>query len=95
MAVASFYNRKLAQSPETVARMSIAAIKKGTFLITTTFGLGPILVTLTRGFAPSESFLRNLLEAICTGPLRVISYISQALIYWRLNRIHRKHNLVK
>lgn len=94
MAVASFYDRKLAQSPQSVANILIAGVKRGTFLITTTFGLGPILVTLTRGYAPSESFLWNLLEAMFAGPLRLTSYISQSLIYWNLRRIHRKYNPV-
>ncbi|KAG0624241.1 hypothetical protein M758_3G233100 [Ceratodon purpureus] len=92
MRVASFYNRKYAQSSEAVANISIAGIKKGTFLITTTLGLGPILVILTRGFAPSDSFTWNLFEAVCAGPLRIISYFSQAEIYWSLRRIYRKHN---
>lgn len=95
MAAASFYNRKIAQSPDTVAKMSLAAIKRGTFMLTTTFGLGPILVLLTRGFAPSESFLWNLVEAICAGPMRIISYISMTLIHWNLKRIHRQYNPVK
>jgi len=63
MQFASFFNRDIAQSPQTVARIILAGIKSGTFLITTTPGLGPICVTLTRGFAPAESFLRNLFEA--------------------------------
>lgn len=92
MGVASFYNRKSAQSPETVAKIALSGIKRGTFLITTTFGLGPILVILTRGFAPSESFLLNLVEALLAGPARIISYFSQAKIYWSLRSIHRKYN---
>jgi 3-dehydrosphinganine reductase len=92
MRVASFYNRKYAQSPESVANILISGIKKGSFLITTTFGLGPILVILTRGYAPSDSFLWNLVEAILAGPARIISYFSQAEIYWSLRKIHRKHD---
>ena len=90
--MASFYNRKQAQSPDTVARIVIAGIKKGTFLITTTPGMGPFLVVLTRGFGSSDSFLRNLVEAICAGPVRIVSYFANAVVYQRLKKIHSKHN---
>jgi len=93
MEVASFYNRKQAQSPEAVAKIAIAGIKKGTFLITTTPGLGPTLVLLTRGFAPSDSFLVNLMEAILAGPLRFLTYLAQASVAQKLKSIHREHNL--
>lgn len=92
MKVASFYNRKHAQSPEEVASISIDGIKKGKFIITTTPVLGPILVILTRGFSPSDSFLQNLVEAICAGPMRMISYITQFDMCRRLKKIHYEHN---
>jgi 3-dehydrosphinganine reductase len=90
MKAASFYNRKQAQTPETVAGIALAGIKKGTFLITTTPGLGPTLAVLTRGFAPSDSFLVNLVEAIVIGPLRLITYLAQAGLAKELKSIHRK-----
>lgn len=93
MKVASFYNREQAQSPDTVAKFLIAGIKKGTFMITTTPGLGPILVVLTRGFGSSDSFLRNLVEAIFAGPMRFISYFTYADLNRKLKKIHRQHNL--
>jgi len=91
MKVASFYNRKQAQSTEFVADIAIAGIKKGTFLITTTPGLGPALVLLTRGFAPSDSFLVNLVEAIFAGPVRFLTYLSHVSLTYQLKSIHRKH----
>lgn len=92
MEVASFYKREQAQSPDTVAKIAIAGIKKGTFLTTTTPGLGPTLVLLTRGFAPSDSFFVNLGEAICIGPLRFLTYLAHASLARSLTKIHRKHN---
>lgn len=93
MRLVSFYDRKQAQSPDLVAKIIIAGIKKGTFMITTTPGLGPILVVLTRGFAASDSFLVNMIEAICAGPLRIISYVARGYVTRRLKKIYRKHNL--
>lgn len=93
MKLASFYNRKQSQSTEVVADIAIAGIKKGTFLITTTPGLGPTLTVLTRGFAPSDSFLVNLVEAIFAGPLRFLTYLSHVSLNYQLKTIHRKHDL--
>lgn len=92
MQVASFYNPNYSQPVDTVAKIALSGIKRGTFLITTTPLLGSILIILTRGYAPSESFLRNLVEASLSGPARIISYLSQAKIYWDLRRLHRMYH---
>lgn len=92
MQVASFYNPNYSQPADTVAKIALSGIKRGTFLITTTPLLGSILIILTRGYAPSESFLRNLVEASLSGPARIISYLSQAKIYWDLRRLHRMYH---
>ncbi|KAG0587977.1 hypothetical protein KC19_2G206500 [Ceratodon purpureus] len=94
MKVASFYDRKQAQSPGIVAKIIIAGIKKGTFMITTR-GLGLVLLVLTRGFAPSDSFLRNLVEAVCAGPLRFITFFTDGEVHRKLKMIHSKHNFGK
>ena len=92
MKVASFYNRKHAQTPENVARIALAGIRAGDFLITTTPGLGPMAAILTRGFAPADTFMRNLVEAILSLPLRLITSLTHADLVRRLVEIHRKHN---
>ncbi len=95
MKVASFYNRKQAQSAEEVAEISIAGIKAGSFLITTTPYLGSLLSVLGRGLVPADSLVKNILEAIACVPLRMITFFSAGELKTKLVNIHQKHNSSK
>jgi 3-dehydrosphinganine reductase len=86
------YDRRRAQSADEVAKTSIAGIKAGSFLITTTPYLGSLIAVLTRGFIPSESFATNFLEAIACFTFRLLTVLVTIGMKWQLIKIHRKNN---
>ncbi|KAH7420986.1 hypothetical protein KP509_13G034800 [Ceratopteris richardii] len=79
------YNRRWAESTNWVASHVIAAIKSGTFLVTTN-PLGLVMATLSRGFVPADSFLRVIFELFFYVPFRLAS-----LIYIPLVRLIVRH----
>ncbi|CAM6026085.1 unnamed protein product [Sphagnum balticum] len=86
------YDRRRAESADEVAKTSIAGIKAGSFLITTTPYLGSLIAVLTRGFIPSESFATNFLEAIACFTFRLLTFLATIGMKWQLTKIHRKSN---
>jgi 3-dehydrosphinganine reductase len=86
------YDRRRAESADEVAKTSIAGIKAGSFLITTTPYLGSLIAVLTRGFIPSESFATNFLEAIACFTFRMLTFGVSIGMKWQLIKIHRKNN---
>jgi 3-dehydrosphinganine reductase len=86
------YDRRRAESADEVAKTSIAGIKAGSFLITTTPYLGSLIAVLTRGFIPSESFVTNFLEAIACFTFRLVTSLVTIGMKWQLIKIHKKSN---
>eukprot|EP01018_Ginkgo_biloba_P040676 Gb_16076 [translate_table: standard] len=75
--VTSSYDRRRAESTEEVAKYTLEAAKKGTFMVASRF-TGLWLSTLTRGFVPADSFGRAVIELILCVPLRLVSFIVAA-----------------
>jgi hypothetical protein len=89
---ASAYDRKEAQTADEVAEITIAGIKQGTFLITTTPYVGPMATVLSRGVIPEDSLLGNCLEAVAFVVLRLMTFLTAPSFKRRLVNIHRKYN---
>ncbi len=83
------------QSVDEVAEISIAGIKSGSFLITTTPFVGPLLTILSRGFTSDESFVKNVLEAIACFPLRLLFSFSGNSLRKQLVAIHQKYRTLQ
>lgn len=89
---ASAYDRKEAQTADEVAEITIAGIKQGTFLITTTPYVGPLATVVSRGIIPDDSLLGNCVEAVAFVVLRLMTFLTAASFKRRLVNIHRKYN---
>ncbi|KAI5072236.1 hypothetical protein GOP47_0012342 [Adiantum capillus-veneris] len=70
----NLYSRAWAESAEGVATHTVAALKAGSFLVTTN-PLGLVLATLARGFVPSDSLPRLVFELFFFIPFRLSSMI--------------------
>lgn len=67
------YDRASAQSPDEVAKKTMEGVKKGDFLITTSFK-GFLAGLLARGFLPAESLATALVELILLVPMRLFTH---------------------
>jgi hypothetical protein len=83
------------QSVDEVAEISIAAIKSGSFLITTTPFVGPLLRIVSQGLTSDESFVKNVLEAIAYFPLRLLFFWSGKSLQKQLVAIYQKYRTLQ
>ncbi|KAH8972341.1 hypothetical protein BDL97_02G190000 [Sphagnum fallax] len=83
------------QSVDEVAEISIAGIKSGSFLITTTPFVGPLLRIVSQGLTSDESFVKNVLEAIAYFPLRLLFFWSGKSLQKQLVAIHQKYRTLQ
>ncbi|CAK9217115.1 unnamed protein product [Sphagnum troendelagicum] len=83
------------QSADEVAEISIAGIKSGSFLITTTPVVGPLLRIVSQGLTSDESFVKNVLEAIAYFPLRMLFFWSGKSLQKQLVAIHQKYRTLQ
>ena len=76
MRVASRFDRKKVESPEGIAKHTMRAIKKGTYLVTTQNPLGGYFQVLSRGFFAPSTWLGCLVEVLLASPLRFLSLLA-------------------
>lgn len=74
----NLYSRRYAESPDSVARHTVGAMKSGAFMVTTN-PLGLVLATLGRGFVAADSWARVVMEMVMFFPFRVASLICIAI----------------
>ncbi|KAH6559019.1 hypothetical protein KP509_1Z032200 [Ceratopteris richardii] len=84
----NLYSRQWAESAEGVASYTLAAVKSGTFLVTTNF-LGLVLATVGRGFVPSDSWFQVLLELLLFIPCRLASLVLVPIFHMVVRRKSR------
>ena len=76
MRVASRFDRKQVESPQGIAKHTMWAIKKGTYLVTTQSPLGGYFQVLSRGFFAPTTWLGCLVEVLLASPLRLLSLLA-------------------
>ncbi|CAI7923848.1 unnamed protein product [Closterium sp. NIES-54] len=93
MEVASMYDRNKIENPDMVAERTVAAVRSGEFLVTTSSGFLPFsLALLSRGIFPSKSVVTWVAESLASPFVRLTSLPVGAGIAHGLRSLHKhKH----